>query len=157
MKCWYLCRLSKGVQQHLKISRACRQELQLLQDQQLLLTPFTVQTAADGVVKQWQRSVNGEEGASLQLWVRVLFGTNLVQYYIWASCQCSADFNLKESPCFSYGSVARHQRDMDFEANIFSPCIFLSQKCEEEKTISSHGFVSPSGRVEGAKNSVISR
>ena len=65
----------------------------------------------------------------------------------------------KKSPCFSYGSVARHQRDMDFEANIFSPCINISltKMLRVKKTISSHGFISPSGRVEGAKNSVISR
>ena len=130
-----------------------------MQDQQLLLTPFTVQTAAAGGV------VNNDKyhllmGDRVHLFS---FESGFFLGQIWFNIISEPLVNApltsisKKSPCFSSGSVARHQRDMDFEANIFSHCINISLTKMEEKTISSHGFISPSGRVEGAKNSVISR
>ena len=98
-----------------------------MQDQQLLAT-FTVQTAADGVLNNDKDLSKGERVHLFS------FDSGFFSGQIWFNIISEPLVNApptsisKKSPCFSYGSVARHQRDMDFEANIFSPCIFFVTK-----------------------------
>ena len=151
MKCWYLCRLSKGVQKHLKISRARRQELQLVQDQQLLATFDTIYCADCSwwCPEQWQRSVKEERvhlfsfesGFFLgQIWFNIISEplVNAPLTSIW-----------KKSPCFSSGSVTRHQRIMDFDSSIFSlstfKSLFSTCKCGKRFFSRLYFFIFPGG------------
>ena len=90
------------VQQHLKISRARRQELQLVQDQQLLAT-FTVQTAADGVLNNDKDLSKGERVHLFS------FESGFFLGQIWFNIISEPLVNApltsisKKSPCFSSG------------------------------------------------------